>query len=172
MQFWSRALFEFILISLGHYSQAWSQIGPEGGFIAAVYADPYRSGRWMASGDDSSGMYESTNGSAWRLIKSTPINWSAYSVNSIRTSSKELWIASSPFGRGVLFSNNGTEWTQVGNARSGKIIVQTAALTSQAKKGRASCIDAWAATTSGLLWHNGSNEDLSSAWEEVPCAPC
>lgn len=93
-------------------SYSWSNISPSGGWVSSIKYHPSNEGEVWASGDDSSGIYKSTNGgNSWRLIDSTPANHSTYSIVFDPTDA-DIIYAPNHFGRGILKSTNGgSSWS-------------------------------------------------------------
>ncbi len=91
---------------LTDYSAAdymWSSIGPTGGFVSSVAFDPSWPGVIWASGDDSDGLYVSTNiGVNWGLLQNVPVDQSTFAL----TIDPVLHYIYAPnfYGRGMLES--------------------------------------------------------------------
>ncbi len=89
----------------------WTRLGPYGGFIASIAFHPTRSNEVWISGDDSDGLYKSTDsGATWQLID-TPANHSSYDLTFDPTNANKIY-ALNYFGRGVLKSvDGGSTWS-------------------------------------------------------------
>jgi photosystem II stability/assembly factor-like uncharacterized protein len=95
--------------SRGLYS--WDPIGPRGGFISAVAFHPGLPGTLLVSGDDSSGLYRSSDdGVNWQLVRDTPTEASVYGF-AFDPTDPDVVYGYSHFGRGVLASiDGGRSW--------------------------------------------------------------
>lgn len=91
---------------------SWKQIGPKGGFIAAVQFQPNKTGVVWASADDGSGIYKSTDfGASWNLVNVGSQNQSTYSLRFDPNDPNKIF-APNHFGRGMLMStDSGETWT-------------------------------------------------------------
>ncbi len=109
-------LFAFILASLGWSPPAWSAVGPYGGWINDLKADP--SGRLLAA-TSFGGVYRSADDAeSWQQIYGGTLN---FDFNSIATnSSGHIFIGSEghPFGGTgfVRSTNDGASWQILSNA--------------------------------------------------------
>lgn len=105
-------------------SYTWSNIGPKGGYVSSVIFHPTRSGEVWASGDDSSGVYKSTDfGATWSLVTGVALNQSTFSFV-IDPASPDRFYAPNHYGRGMFKSSDGgRNWdlSQAGLPSSGKL---------------------------------------------------
>ena len=94
----------------------WSNISPSGGFVSSVQFHPNISSEIWASGDDSGGLYRSTNGgNSWILLTTPPPDHSTYSL-AFDPSNPLTLYAPNHFGRGLLKTiNGGTSWSILGS---------------------------------------------------------
>jgi photosystem II stability/assembly factor-like uncharacterized protein len=99
----------------GHETESDIQIhsiGPSHvGFFSSVAFHPSRTGEVWASGDDSSGLYNSDDGGdTWTLIDGLPLNQATYSL-CFDANLPDRIYAPNHFGRGFLYSgDSGASW--------------------------------------------------------------
>jgi photosystem II stability/assembly factor-like uncharacterized protein len=85
----------------------WTSRGPSGGWVSSVAFHPARAGEIWASGDDSSGLFRSTDsGATWQQIVSVPFDQATYSLTFDPTNPDRVY-APNHFGRGFLKSSDG-----------------------------------------------------------------
>lgn len=89
-------------------------LGPAGGFVSSIAFPPDQPGTVWSSGDDSSGLFRSTDeGVTWTKAL-TPADHSTYSLAFDPADGSRIY-APNRFGRGLLTSSNGgTSWTVTG----------------------------------------------------------
>ena len=94
---------------------AWTNIRPYGGFVSSVAFHPVNAGEIWVSGDDSGGIYRSTDsGATWSLL-STPPDQSTYSLRFDALDPSNVY-APNHFGRGLLMTTDaGAAWTMQGS---------------------------------------------------------
>jgi photosystem II stability/assembly factor-like uncharacterized protein len=126
-------VFGFLLVaSSSVYGYSWTQIGRPSGWISSIAFHPANAGEIWASGDDSAGLYRSTDGGdTWTLFTNTPANQSTYSLV-IDPSNPANVYAPNHFGRGMLLTRDaGATWSEAGTGlpapgSSGKEVYDTA----------------------------------------------
>ena len=96
----------------GPGSPRWTSLGPERGFVSSVAFDPSVPGRLWASGDDSSGIFLSTDdGMTWVRQTTVPRDHATYSLVIDPLDSSRIY-APNYFGRGLLTTgDNGMTWS-------------------------------------------------------------